>query len=1269
MNRISADPGAAQRPHLAKPTASYKRHALLAMTGLIIFMLAYLALATWFLFTAYRLTFGAGSGEGAFLGYFIGACAAFLAIFMLKAVFFVKRGNTGDTVEITPSQQPRLFVFLHDLADKAGAPRPHKVFLSARVNASVFYDLSIVNFLFPSKKNLEIGLGLVNALNQGEFKAVLAHEFGHFAQRAMAVGRWVYIAQQITEHLIARRDKLDDFLRGLSNFDFRIAWIGWILSLIVWSIRSLLESAFHVVVLMQRALSREMEMQADLVSVSLTGSDALIHALHRLQAADDSWNRAAGIAFDEKARNKLPPDLFSLQSRVMEHMGRILNDPTYHHVPPIPFARPHEHRIFKADLAQPPQMWLTHPLNHEREENAKKHYIAAAIDESSAWDLFDDPAALRAQVTAKFLDATEATPVSLEESLQSLEKQFDCEYLKSRYRGVYLGRSAVRWAEKTAALYGSTNAVGLQHLQRLYPNSLTMEMEKLRTLEKELAQLKALQAGTLKATNGIMRYQGKELHPKQLPQAIAEAERELQIVEQHLQAHDMQCRTAHLFAAEKAGEGWVAYLKGLLAIIHYAGHTQANLRDAQRLLGETVNVVTATRKVNAAGVERVLDAAGQLYRLLDKTFSQKNEVILDSALAEKLQTASWSEALGDFTLPPPNRENINEWIKAIDSWVNQAAGASSALHNHALERLLGCESMLAEHALHGTTAETAPTPPQVPERYDTLIPGKERKCLVELGWWEQFQTANGKVAALARFVVAGGIVGTVLGLGGNVGTATLTVYNGLARTVVVKIGGEKMQIPAFSSRTQQLAPDRGYQITASTVQGEEIEAFEERINGSFANYVYNIASASPMVEWTAVYGYTQNIPDRPLGTPRWFTTSAAILFADPPRSVSTKGGGTTRLVLSGMGDAWPSQQLSMLSGETDQQRMITTHARWDDANSRAAMHWLHFAQSVPGFDKLIAARLRENPDSPVLLRVEQDSAAAEKRAEVCARHQARSTATPQNPALRYAAIRCIASHADKEKAFQDAYKKWPNNGWFSFATGHYEAEHGHWQEAVRRLEQARSSIPPLIDPTALDLARIHRLTKGNDPGKLALLAQDSIQLSLQLALETGDKIESNHHKAYLELGRGNLAKALELARSTPEGEMRLIRLAAASDGAASGMIEKALALPLDKGMDDSTLWTGAALAKRMNRDITPYMAPGKKFSEEHADTMFALLDAIHKGADAQTIERQLDGLPPELRGQVYSMGIVIRGKNAPASWRAAANRLLFVSERPYFSGV
>jgi len=263
--------------NLTNATPTYKSRAWMAMGGLTLFIALYMGLTAWFAWTAWRMfsSFYQGA-DFDIAGAAAGVTAAFLFVFLAKALFAVRHSDESRDIEATKEDHPQLFDFLYKLADEAGAPRPHKVYLSPQVNAAVFYDLSLLNLIFPSRKNLLIGLGLVNVLNLGELKAVLAHEFGHFAQRSMAVGRWVYVSQQIAAHIIAERGVLDSFLTGLSRFDLRIAWVGWILRLIVWSIRSLLDTAFSLVVLSERALSRQMEFQADLVAVSLTGSDALV---------------------------------------------------------------------------------------------------------------------------------------------------------------------------------------------------------------------------------------------------------------------------------------------------------------------------------------------------------------------------------------------------------------------------------------------------------------------------------------------------------------------------------------------------------------------------------------------------------------------------------------------------------------------------------------------------------------------------------------------------------------------------------------------------------------------------------------------------------------------------------------------------------------------------------------------------------------------------------------------------------------------------------
>jgi Zn-dependent protease with chaperone function len=247
---------------LIEPTSGYKRNAWLAMASLATFVAAYLGLVGWLSWTSYRL-FSAVSGDAG--NVFVAIGTTFLAVFLIKALFFLERGELTDQIEVTAQDQPRLFQFLNRLADELGAPRPHRVYLSPRVNACVFYELSLLNLIIPSRKNLEIGLGLVNILNVGELKAVLAHEFGHFAQRTMAVGRWVYISQQVAAHIVAKRDAFDRLLASISRLDLRVAWIGWLFRLIVWAIRSAVDLMFGVVVLAQRALSREMDFRRTLL--------------------------------------------------------------------------------------------------------------------------------------------------------------------------------------------------------------------------------------------------------------------------------------------------------------------------------------------------------------------------------------------------------------------------------------------------------------------------------------------------------------------------------------------------------------------------------------------------------------------------------------------------------------------------------------------------------------------------------------------------------------------------------------------------------------------------------------------------------------------------------------------------------------------------------------------------------------------------------------------------------------------------------------------
>lgn len=938
---------------LTRPTSAYKQRAWWAVASLALFVLLYLALASWFVWTSYRLLDEAFQGGGNnLLNFLVGGCAAFLALFMLKALVFVKRGSMSDDIEVTQAEQPRLFEFLYRLADEAGAPRPKRVYLSARVNAAVFYDLSVINLIFPSKKNLEIGLSLVNVLTLSETKAVLAHEFGHFAQRSMAIGSWVYIAQQIASHVIAKRDMLDGFLQGLSRTDLRIAWIGWLLSLIVWSIRSLLDTILRLVVLAQRALSRQMEFQADLVAVSLTGSDELIHALHKLQAADEAWDRTLSFTNSELRQERMPNDLFAVQTQIITKLARIFDDESYGKVPALAGDAPATHRVFKTSFAQPPQMWSTHPASSDREENAKKTYLAAPHDARSAWLLFDNVDDIKAKVAnnfigENFIDEVKAQRATAQETVQALDEFYNLPQYDPRYRGAYLGRTLTRHVARAEQLYENAlqNTDIKQALASLYAPDLGDKLEKLRELEEEKGILEALFKKVYQATGGRIVYRGREIPRGDLPEAIAEVSTEETAVRQQISDHDSACRSAHLAAAEQLGGNWHAYLKGLINLLHYTEHSLADLRDAQGLLDNVTAVVTADGKVSTKELKLLLTTANSLHVVLSAIHAQKNAVTLDATLLKKLKAESWPAMQDDFTLPPASNDNINDWMRVIDGWVNDSASTLAALNKAVLETLIHTEDNIARQLRDDGKPEAAPAASAVPPTYATLISGQERKRQEKLGLWDSFMVADGLPASVARLLVAGSIVGAVLGFSSvTATTTTLTIYNGLARDVNVHVGKEKLSLPAFAAREIEIELTEKTNVEAKTAEGELIESFAPTLTGHSQHYIYNVAGASPLVEWAAVYGSDTKQEPRLLGAARWTISAVDVYFSEPPESVNTKSGGATKWVLDGGGDRVPEEIFSVLPSDEDKKKVALAHLKWDKPDAPNTQKWKDLAK-------------------------------------------------------------------------------------------------------------------------------------------------------------------------------------------------------------------------------------------------------------------------------------------------------------------------------------
>ena len=1270
-----AGPGGAGS-QLAKASPAYRRHAWFAMLALLGFVAAYLLFSGWLAWKAYLSIRASiyGSRDG-FMLMAVGLGAAFLAVFMLKALVFVRRGQLSALTEITAAEQPRLFAFLYRLADEARAPRPAKVYMSSRVNAAVFYDLSLLNFFLPSKKNLEIGLPLLNVLSVSEFKAVLAHEFGHFAQRSMAVGRWVYLAQQIAAHIVAKRDGLDRFLEGLSRTDVRIAWIGWLFSLLVWSIRSVVDTLFRLVVLADRALSREMEFQADRVSVSLAGSDALIDALYKMQSADAAWDRTLAFANQQLHKGVAAPDLYDIQSAILQKLRVIYNDPGYGVPPPLPADGGAAHRIFKRDRVSVSRMWATHPASHEREENAKKVYLAAEASESPAWELFDEAQAFRERACGQLISHIVPPPSTgtREAMMQALDAEYDRESYKRRYRGVYLGRAVTRSQHTAEQLFDRISASeAAAALPGLYPESLSGMLERLDALQHERAALEAVRDGIAKSEGPRLEHRGKAIRKRDLAGAVDEVARDIAAAERDLEAHDRRCRSTLRALAAVLGPEWEAGWLAQLRLLHYAEHVEANLIDLQSAMLNTLAMVTAKRKTNEAEAQRVLANASGLFSGMAEIAKDAPAIEAGPQALALMGSESWSAMVGEFGFGYPTRENINEWLKASDSWVRPMARALGALRRAALDQLLSTEARLGNVSLSQAPAGEVPAAPVLPSSYATLPNGQERPRQKKLDVWSRFQTADGWWAGAARLTAAGGVIAALMGVSTTLGNATVVAYNGLDREVKVRVGSRSATIPPGGKQHFEVEADKPVEVSARTAEGQEIESFSANPELIGVRYVYNVAGAGPMVAWTAVYGQGTPPPERKLGAPRWSTQSADALFEPPPRQITTSksSSGGMRSVISGPETRSANNALNMIDTESDRKALIEAHGKWDSGQSAYLLEWLAAAdQFAPeSRARITAARLARAPLEVVSLREQQNQAETpEERERVCGQHRALAQSHPEAADLGYLVVRCMRDSAAKDMAFKKGAAEHPDSAWFAYAAGHAWAGQQAWPEARRAYERAGAKAPFLSTITTDDLARIRRIEQGEAVSIDDLAAKSSF-LQMQQILRTGKDIPPNSATfGYIEMSRGNLDKAFGIATSDTPPPVRLLVFIGASDGASQKQVTKALDASQTMTVSDfESLLPGIGLAIKHGRSMDRQMALLKYMSPEDAQRMRAFVSVLQTSKDPRQAEEALEGLTPQYRAQAYSAGLIVLGPRAPAQWRAFVKRALFPVERPYF---
>jgi Zn-dependent protease with chaperone function len=207
---------------------------------------------------------------------------------VVKALWVTIEAPQG--IEITREQAPELFTLIDELCSQLRAPRFHHVLVNDEFNAGVVQSPRLGIFGWD-RNYLLLGLPLLKAMSVEQFKAVLAHEFGHLAKGHGRFSNWIYRQRLRWSRLV---NELEEN-KGRGVFLFK-PFLNWF---------SPYFSAFSF------PLARANEYEADATSARLTSSRAAAEALTSVNVlssylSERFWPQIHKLA-DEQPRPNFAP--------------------------------------------------------------------------------------------------------------------------------------------------------------------------------------------------------------------------------------------------------------------------------------------------------------------------------------------------------------------------------------------------------------------------------------------------------------------------------------------------------------------------------------------------------------------------------------------------------------------------------------------------------------------------------------------------------------------------------------------------------------------------------------------------------------------------------------------------------------------------------------------------------------------------------------------------------------------------------------------------
>ena len=427
-----------------KLTREFQLHTTRAILAIVFFSLSYLvilllamAITALSVYAGISLIVARPMFVTIALGIGLSSMGVLILIFLLKFAFKAHKVDRSHLLEVKKAEEPELFALIEEIVNEVDTDFPKMVYLSADVNAGVFYDSNFWSMFFPVKKNLQIGLGLVNTVTRSELKAILAHEFGHFSQKTMKVGSYVYNVNQVIFNMLFENDNYDKLIQSWANASGIFSIFAVIAFKTVQGIQWVLRKLYNVVNTSYMGLSREMEFHADEIAASVAGYEPLKTALLRSSLGEESFNQAVNFYEEKITENKKSENLYREQFFVLNFQATQNGISLKNGFPELSVD---DLTRFNKSLLVIEDQWASHPSTEERIKRLElKDFPATETNQSPANEIFSNSEGIQEVITERTFNSVEYKGPVQTLSFEEFEKAYALEYSNNTFSKMYNG--------------------------------------------------------------------------------------------------------------------------------------------------------------------------------------------------------------------------------------------------------------------------------------------------------------------------------------------------------------------------------------------------------------------------------------------------------------------------------------------------------------------------------------------------------------------------------------------------------------------------------------------------------------------------------------------------------------------------------------------------------------------------------------------------------------------------------------------------------------